>query len=603
MQKRKSVIVTILLLAFILTGAFLSYGIAIAVPIHNAIEQNTNVHARMLFVDSPDLTWEPEEIEILKQNSLVQLVLTQDEWNCGYHVKTADRKEVGLSLMGSVDSMRPADIICGKGASLEDFELLIPSRIVMDDGTVCEGKDFLGQRFTLELDSPVFKSREDAEKWNPAEESWHVRYFTVAGVYDVTKVAYMGNRCFTTTDTVRQLHEISRGNYNELVPESGPMDRAVVVLTESHQAAQLLELQLNAEGYDADIAYFKDSVYQMKLIFISAIFFILLTGLSFAILFLFVKHRLLSDNAMLSPDMEKAVIKSMAKQSLFIFALSMVLAVAGYGFVYPLICTELLEAPYLPVFSDYFVPGVAGVLILNLIVLLIFLHAIQSSWLKARVEYHDRLLKEQQTYHQNLAVYHQRVRQLHHDMHNHFLVLYHALQNQDVSSAMRYTEQQLKVLSESRMTYTGQLLIDTILDYKKQFAHLQKADYVVRSCWKSDLQLSQEMQQDISIMLASCIDNALEATEQIRNGAERWIRITLKQDECYLYCKVENSVKENIVIPEGQLPLTTKEDMFSHGLGLLHVKQLAEEHQGCLTLSCEEKVFTAAFMMRLNNNE
>ena len=104
-------------------------------------------------------------------------------------------------------------------------------------------------------------------------------------------------------------------------------------------------------------------------------------------------------------------------------------------------------------------------------------------------------------------------------------------------------------------------------------------------------------------MLASCIDNALEATEQIRNGAERWIRITLKQDECYLYCKVENSVKENIVIPEGQLPLTTKEDMFSHGLGLLHVKQLAEEHQGCLTLSCEEKVFTAAFMMRLNNNE
>lgn len=603
MQNRKSVIVTILLLAFILTGAFLSYGIAIAVPIHNVMEQTTNVHARMLFVDSPDLTWEPEEIELLKQNSLIQHVFTQDEWNCGYHVKTSDGDEIGLSFMGSIDSMRPADIICGKGASLEDFELLIPSRIVMDNGTVCEGKDFLGQRFTLELDSPVFKSREDAEKWNPAEESWHVRYFTVAGVYDVTKVAYMGNRCFTTTDTVRQLHEISRGNYNELVPESGPMDRPVVVLTESHQAAQLLELQLNAEGYNADIAYFIDSVYQMKLIFISAIFFILLTGLSFAILFLFVKHRLLSDNAMLSPDMEKAVIKSMAKQSLFIFALSMVLAVAGYGFVYPLICTELLEAPYLPVFSDYFVPGVAGVLILNLIVLLIFLHAIQSSWLKARLEYHDRLLKEQQSYHKNLAVYHQRVRQIHHDMNNHFLILYHALKQQDTSAALQYAEKQLNLLAENKMLYTGYLLVDTVLDYKKQFAVLQQTEYVVRLQMDANLLLSETFQHNFAIMLASCIDNGLEAVKQIEDAGKRWIRITLKNDNQYLYCKVENSVKENIVIPEGQLPLTTKDDMFSHGLGLLHVKQLAEEHQGCLTLSCEEKVFTAAFMMRLNNNE
>ncbi len=603
MQNQKSVIITILLLAFILTGAFLSYGIAIAVPIHNVMEQNTNVNARMLFVDSSDLKWEPEEIKVLKQNSLIQQVFTQDEWNCGYHVETSDGNEIGLRFMGSIDSMRPADIVCGKGAGLKDFELLIPSRFVMDNGTVCEGKDFLGQSFTLTLGAPVFKSKEDAEKWNPSEESWYVRYFTVAGVYDVTKVAYMENQCFTTMNTVRQLSEISWGNYSDWISESGPMDRAVVVLTESYQAAQLLELQLNAEGYDADIAYFIDPVHQIKLIFISAIFFILLTGVSFCIVFLFVKYRLLSGNVLLSPNMEKAVIKSMAKQSIGIFLLSMLLAIAGYRFVYPLVCTKFLEAPYLPVFSDYFAPGVAGVMILNLIVLLLFLRSIQSSWLKARVQYHDKLLKEQQAYHKNLAAYHQRVRQLHHDMNNHFLILYHTLQNQDVSSAIRYTEQQLNMLSENRMTYTGQLLIDTILDYKKQFAKIQNAEYIVRSYWKADLQLSEYLQQDVSVMLASCIDNALEAIEQIPNESERWIRIILKQDEQYLYLKVENSVKENIIIPEDKLPGTTKEDMFSHGLGLFHVKQLAEGHQGYLTLSCEERIFTAAFMMQLNDTE
>lgn len=600
-NSKKSIVVVILLLAVILTGAFLSYGIAIAVPQHNEMERNTNVHARILFVDSPDLVWEPKELEELAQREMVQLVCTQDEWNCGHHIRTTEGDEVGLSFMGTVDSMRPSAILCGKGAGLEEFELLIPSRIVMDDGVVRDGKEFLGQTFTLELDSPEFKSREEAENWEPSGENQYIRYFTVAGVYDVTKVAYMENQCFTTMQTVNHLNEISWGNYYDVMPENGPMHRAVMVLTESYQTAQFLELQLNAEGYLADIAYFINPFHQAKLIFASAFIFILLTGISFFVVFLFVKHRMLSGNVLLSKAAEKTLLKSMGKQCIIIFVSALLLALAGYRIVYPLVLTELLETPYLPVFSEYFFLGVAGVLILNLIVLLLFLRTIQSSWLKARVEYHDKLLKEQQNYHKNLAVYHQRVRQLHHDMNNHFLILYHALRNHEIPSALAYTEKQLQLLSDNKMTYTGYLLLDTILDYKKQFSNLQHTEYLIRNQLETALALSEELQQNLSMMIASCIDNALEATEQIQNQNDRWIRITLKNDAKYLYCKIENSVRQNISLAEGKLPGTTKEDTFCHGLGLFHVKQLAEKHQGYLSLSCKDHVFTAGFMVAWQN--
>lgn len=46
----------------------------------------------------------------------------------------------------------------------------------------------------------------------------------------------------------------------------------------------------------------------------------------------------------------------------------------------------------------------------------------QTSWLKAKLKYEESLIQEQQEYHKSLAVYHQKVRQLSHDINNHLLV-------------------------------------------------------------------------------------------------------------------------------------------------------------------------------------
>lgn len=186
------------------------------------------------------------------------------------------------------------------------------------------------------------------------------------------------------------------------------------------------------------------------------------------------------------------------------------------------------------------------------------------------------------------------------------IIIYLLFITENLPSAMQHIEEQIDTLSRNKMFYTGLLLLDTILECKKQLSQNQFTQYTVYTEMQQENILSEEQLKDFSIMLASCIDNALEATAKITVKEERWIKITLKYSQPYLYCKIENSVYSNMLIKESQLPISTKSNTWLHGLGLENVKKLSEKYGGRLALSCEDNVFTTQFSIKskeLNTNE
>ena len=238
-------------------------------------------------------------------------------------------------------------------------------------------------------------------------------------------------------------------------------------------------------------------------------------------------------------------------------------------------------------------------LVFNLFVLFTITQISQSSWLKARLRYETQLLQEQQEYHKSLAIYHQKVRQLAHDINNHFLIIQQSLQSGDVEFVSQYVEKHIHLLTSQKMNYTGILLLDSILECKKQIALNQSTQYAIYTEINHGISIPNDYLEDFTLMIASCIDNALEATTRISLINNRWIKITIKYTAPYLYCKIENSVQENIKIDTGTLPSTTKPDLFYHGLGLKNVNTLAEKHDGHLLLSCEDYVFTSQFTIKI----
>ena len=238
-------------------------------------------------------------------------------------------------------------------------------------------------------------------------------------------------------------------------------------------------------------------------------------------------------------------------------------------------------------------------LLFNLIIFFLFSQAAEASWLRAKLTYEKQIISEQQLYHKSLVSYQERLRQINHDMKKHFLILYQSLSENNTAAAMKYLSEQLEFLSNHKMTYSGYLMLDTIFDYKNQLAMQQETKYTIYSELESDLVMSEKFLEDLSIIIASCIDNALEATAKIPEPQKRWIKIKIYNDTTYIYLQFENSVQKTVPVEKSQIPATTKADQLLHGLGLRNVKRLTEEiYGGKLILDCHNLKFTVGIMLK-----
>lgn len=293
-----------------------------------------------------------------------------------------------------------------------------------------------------------------------------------------------------------------------------------------------------------------------------------------------------------------AVFAKMQEKRVPFYLLGILLAVPAFSilifyFLQNIVYTINEREVYIGYFCITFI-----LLLFNLMIFVLFSMAIDSIWLNAKLKYEQQKMEEQQEYHKNLASYHQRIRQLYHDVQHHFLLIHQALINGNIMTATGYIEKQLQYLSNTKMVYTGYLVLDTILDYKKEVANQLDTKYTVYSELEPNLPVSEEFLDDLTLVLASCIDNSLEAMNKISSSEHRWIKIILKNDSIYLYFEIENSVNENLSINNFELPKTTKQDDLLHGLGLPNSKRLIEKHNGQLILTCQNNVFSVGAMLK-----
>lgn len=242
-----------------------------------------------------------------------------------------------------------------------------------------------------------------------------------------------------------------------------------------------------------------------------------------------------------------------------------------------------------------------ALLTFNLLFFFLFSQVSQTSWLQAKLTYEQKIIQEQENYYKELALHHKEIRQLNHDMNNHLLIIYNALIQDNIKQATNYIEQQLELLSRHKVTYSGYLLLDTVLFYKKQLANQQQTDCSIFLELTIEQTLPEKFLNDTALILASCFDNALEATSKIKQEQKRWIKIRIYNDSTYIYIQLENSVADNIVIDEYELPKTTKKNSQLHGLGLSQVKKITELYQGQMVLSCKDKVFTIGLMIKYHS--
>lgn len=92
---------------------------------------------------------------------------------------------------------------------------------------------------------------------------------------------------------------------------------------------------------------------------------------------------------------------------------------------------------------------------------------------------------------------------------------------------------------------------------------------------------------DLCVILSNSLDNAIEACREC--GFPCVISVTASTMHGYFVITVKNpTVNKNTFY---DIPLTTKVDKNSHGIGLLNIKDTAERNEGKLSVRCENQIF------------
>ena len=93
---------------------------------------------------------------------------------------------------------------------------------------------------------------------------------------------------------------------------------------------------------------------------------------------------------------------------------------------------------------------------------------------------------------------------------------------------------------------------------------------------------------DLVIVLANCLDNAIEAVEKLEQAELRKIRVVILNDEGGISILVENPVSGEVNVNELR---TTKADKENHGLGLKNIKSIVQKYEGNFQIEIEKQIF------------
>lgn len=141
--------------------------------------------------------------------------------------------------------------------------------------------------------------------------------------------------------------------------------------------------------------------------------------------------------------------------------------------------------------------------------------------------------------------------------------------------------------------FTSNKVIDSIINYKFGIAE-QKGISVVCTL---TAEIPESLEHDISIILSNLLDNAIEASEKLKDIKPEII-LNITQKSGYYSILIKNRIESSVLSGNKQL-YTTKVDKHHHGYGLKTVKMLTATHNGMTDIYEKDGFFIVNTMLNI----
>ncbi len=197
--------------------------------------------------------------------------------------------------------------------------------------------------------------------------------------------------------------------------------------------------------------------------------------------------------------------------------------------------------------------------------------------------------KEKQYYYKQIVVmqeYGEKLRSFRHDMNNHMAVIINMIEK-DGELAKKYIEGIVnKVESLNIFSDTGNITIDSVINYKLSVAEEKHITVNVDIAVPNNIGMENE---DIVTVFGNILDNAIEANDA-DNIDIKFVSINVKYKQGMLFIKCINSYDGSINIKNDKIE-TKKNNKELHGMGLKSIQSVVDKYDGVMNINYNDRKF------------
>ncbi len=191
-----------------------------------------------------------------------------------------------------------------------------------------------------------------------------------------------------------------------------------------------------------------------------------------------------------------------------------------------------------------------------------------------------------------------KLRRMRHNMTNNRVLEMDYLERGEYELLMQYYREQVGKINPQGMVYTGNIGIDSIVNYKLEAAGelCITVDKTIEIAGKVKID-----NIDLNNIVGNLMDNAIEAVREM-DVARRKITLIMRADKTAFFLEIRNPFEgERLRNKTGDF-MTWKKDSINHGLGLLEVKEIARKYGGRFAAETKGNEFNIRMLLYMDTD-
>lgn len=220
-------------------------------------------------------------------------------------------------------------------------------------------------------------------------------------------------------------------------------------------------------------------------------------------------------------------------------------------------------------------------LIMNILIFYIYMKLADDLLLRQMNSVYEQQLELCERHQQEREISMLQIRDVKHNMKNNLISILAYAENGDCKKIIEFVNEVVdegKIMISS-VANSGNIVIDSLIGYWDMVARKKGIDF------SAHIQVPMMMSfkgADLCLILGNLLENAVEATERVRE--KKYIKIHIKYDKNNLLIFISNSYEGDLIKTKDKKLKSTKADTKNHGIGLSSVQRVAHKYHGTVII-------------------